>query len=323
MSGRPEESPEHLMRLRRYTISVTDRTTGVERRLSIAGVPVLAGLGALAVVPVLIGLGAAWKADADVAALHASHSRLEVENASYRAATEALTGQIHALQSAIGDLGAQAALDPALTEAMEKLPALVKTQAMGGTATSEGAARQDPSYAALSALANADDTFGLLRALLEGLESRLLVVRRDVERRNALAESTPSIWPVHGWISSTMGWRRDPMTGEADYHGGLDIAADRGQPVYATASGTVTLARYQGAYGNLVVVDHGFGLETRYGHLSAFDVSQGDHVQRGDIIGRVGATGRATGNHLHYEVLATGKLLNPLQLLTQQKPRDR
>jgi murein DD-endopeptidase MepM/ murein hydrolase activator NlpD len=311
------------MPVRRYTIAVTDRTTGVERRLSVAVLPVLAGLGAMAVLPVLVGLGAAWKAESDVAALHASHARLEVENASYRAATEALTGQIHALQSAIGDLGAQAALDPDLTQAMEKLPALVKTQAMGGTATSERAARQDPSYAALSALATADDTFGLLRTLLEGLESRLLVVRRDVELRAALADATPSIWPVHGWISSTMGWRRDPMTGEADYHGGLDIAADRGQPVYATAAGTVTLSRYQGAYGNLVVVDHGFGLETRYGHLSAFEVAAGDRVQRGDVVGRVGATGRATGNHLHYEVVANGRLLNPLQLLTQQKPRDR
>jgi murein DD-endopeptidase MepM/ murein hydrolase activator NlpD len=311
------------MPVRRYTITVTDRTTGVERRLSVAVLPVLAGLGAMAVLPVLVGLGAAWKAESDVAALHASHARLEVENASYRAATEALTGQIHALQSAIGDLGAQAALDPDLTQAMEKLPALVKTQAMGGTATSERAARQDPSYAALSALANADDTFGLLRTLLEGLESRLLVVRRDVELRAALADATPSIWPVHGWISSTMGWRRDPMTGGADYHGGLDIAADRGQPVYATAAGTVTFSRYQGAYGNLVVVDHGFGLETRYGHLSTFAVAAGDRVQRGDVVGRVGATGRATGNHLHYEVVANGRLLNPLQLLTQQKPRDR
>jgi murein DD-endopeptidase MepM/ murein hydrolase activator NlpD len=311
------------MPVRRYTITVADETTGVERRLPVAVVPVLAGLGAMTVLPVLVGLGAAWKAESDVAALHASHARLEVENASYRAATEALTGQIHALQSAIGDLGAQAALDPDLTQAMERLPALVKTQAMGGTATSERAARQDPSYAALSALASADDTFGLLRTLLEGLESRLLVVRRDVERRAALADATPSIWPVHGWISSTMGWRRDPMTGEADYHGGLDIAADRGQPVYATAAGTVTFSRYQGAYGNLVVVDHGFGLETRYGHLSAFEVAAGDRVQRGDVVGRVGATGRATGNHLHYEVVANSRLLNPLQLLTQQKPRDR
>ena len=118
-----------------------------------------------------------------------------------------------------------------------------------------------------------------------------------------------------------MGRRTDPMTGGADYHPGLDIAGDKGQPVYATAAGVVTHAGRQGAYGNLIVIDHGFGLETRYGHLSGFQVHQGDRVQRGDLIGRLGATGRATGNHLHYEVLANGRLLNPLKLLTQQKPR--
>ena len=167
-----------------------------------------------------------------------------------------------------------------------------------------------------------EDTFGLLRSLLESLESRLHVVRRNVERRNALAEATPSIWPAHGWISSTMGSRRDPLTGGADFHAGLDIAGERGQPVYATAAGTVTQVGYQGAYGNLVAIDHGFGLETRYGHLLNFAVKKGAQVKRGDVIGHVGATGRATGYHLHYEVLANGRLLNPLQLLTQ-KPRDR
>ena len=120
-----------------------------------------------------------------------------------------------------------------------------------------------------------------------------------------------------------MGRRTDPMTGGADYHPGLDIAGDKGQAVFATADGVITHAGRQGAYGNLIVIDHGFGLQTRYGHLSGFQVRQGDRVQRGDMIGRLGATGRATGTHLHYEVLANGRLLNPLKLLTQQKPRDR
>jgi len=113
------------------------------------------------------------------------------------------------------------------------------------------------------------------------------------------------------------------VTGGADFHAGLDIAAERGQPVYATAEGTVAGAEYHSDYGNLIVLNHGFGIETRYGHLSAFSVSKGQTVKRGDIIGRVGATGKATGPHLHYEVLASGRLLNPLKLLTQQKPRDR
>jgi murein DD-endopeptidase MepM/ murein hydrolase activator NlpD len=108
----------------------------------------------------------------------------------------------------------------------------------------------------------------------------------------------------------------------SDFHPGLDIAGDRGQPVYATAAGTISFAGRQGAYGNLIVISHGYGLETRYGHLQSFSVKDHEQVQRGDVIGRVGSTGRSTGNHLHYEVLANGTLLNPLRLLTNQKPRD-
>ena len=275
--------------------------------------------------PVLVGIGAAWKAKSDVSGVYTNQQALELENSSYRTATEELSGQIESLQSAIADLGARAALDPSLARTMEKLPALVKARAMGGNVASSGAStRQESPYArTLSALSNPDDTFGLLRALLEGLESRLQSVRSNVEKRNALAAATPSIWPARGWLTSTMGPRIDPVTGDSDYHNGLDIAGDKGQPIYATAAGVVTHAGYQGAYGNLIVVDHGFGLETRYGHLSGFLVQNGDHVQRGEMIGRLGATGRTTGNHLHYEVMANGRLLNPLQLLTQQKPRDR
>ena len=308
---------------RRYTILLADRTSGVVRRVTFAARPAVAVACAVAALPVLVGVGAAWKARSDVASLYASHQALDTENMNYRAATEALAGQIASLQSTLEELTSRSALDPALAKAIEKLPAFVKNRAMGG-GTATAAKRPEASYTrTLTALANPDDTFGLLRTLLEGLESRLDVVRLDVEKRNKLAEATPSMWPVHGWLSSTMGVRTDPVTGGADFHHGLDIVGDKGQAVIATAAGTVREASYQSGYGNLIVLDHGFGLQTRYGHLSAFTVKAGDHVNRGDLIGRVGATGRATGNHLHYEVLANGRLLNPLQLLTQQRPRDR
>jgi murein DD-endopeptidase MepM/ murein hydrolase activator NlpD len=305
---------------RRYTILVADRTTGVVRRVTVAVRPAVVFACAIVTLPVLVGIGAAWKAKSDVADLYVSERALEQENASYRTATAELSSQIQSLQTAITDLGARAALDPSLARAMETLPAFVKSRAMGGSVGTT--AKQEATYTnALTALANPEDTFGLLRTLLEGLESRLNVVQRNVEKRNALANATPSIWPAHGWLTSTMGRRTDPMTGGADYHPGLDIAGDKGQPVYATAAGVVTHAGRQGAYGNLIVIDHGFGLQTRYGHLSGFQVQEGARVQRGDLIGRLGATGRATGTHLHYEVLANGRLLNPLKLLTQQKPR--
>ena len=309
---------------RRYTILLADRTSGVVRRATIGIRPLLIVAAVVLTIPILIGIGAAWKASSEAADLRQRHHALEIENANYRDATQALAGQIESLQTAIADLSARSALDPSLANAMNRLPAIVKSRAMGGTSV---APPKEPgldlSYArTLSALASPEDTFGLLRTLLESLQDRLNMLARNVDRRNALANATPSMWPAFGWLSSTMGPRRDPVTGGADYHGGLDIAGERGQPVYATASGTVREVGFQGAYGNLIVIDHGFGLQTRYGHLLKSRVKPGTKVQRGDIIGQVGATGRATGYHLHYEVSANGRLLNPLQLLTQ-KPQSR
>ena len=306
---------------RRYTILIADRTSGVVRRVTISAGPAVAVACAMVTLPVLIGIGAAWKAKSEVATLYSSNRSLEAENANYRGATEALSEQIESLQSVVADLGARSALDPALARAVEKLPAFVKNRAMGGSAAMAPVAQQSAYAKTLSALAAPDDTFGLLRNVLEGLQSRLHDVRYMVERRNALAAATPSIWPAHGWLTSRMGSRQDPVSGGDDFHAGLDIAGEKGQPIYATAAGRISEASYQSGYGNLVVVDHGFGLETKYGHLSSFTVKPGQSVKRGDVIGRLGATGRATGYHLHYEVRANGRLLNPLQLLTQQKPR--
>jgi murein DD-endopeptidase MepM/ murein hydrolase activator NlpD len=311
------------MSKRRYTLVVAEQTSGLERKVRISLGPVLVALGAVVTLPVLMGLGAAWKAKADVSSLYENQRALELENANFRQATAALSGQIESLQSAITDLGSTAALEPGLAKAMANLPAFVKAKAMGSGATARGP-KSNPSYAStLAALTSPDDTFGLVRTLLEGLESRLSLVKQSVERRDALATATPSIWPTHGWLTSPMGYRTDPVNGESgDFHPGLDIAGERGQPVYATAAGRVTFAEPHGTYGNLIVIDHGYGLETRYGHLQSFTVGKGEQVKRGDVIGRVGSTGRATGNHLHYEVLANGTLLNPLRLLTNQKPRD-
>ena len=298
---------------RRYTIVLADRRTGVVRRFTVGLWPTVAAGTFVLALPVLIGTGAALKARSDVTALYASASALDIENANYRVATEALSGQIQGLQSAINELGANAALDPSLASAMDRLPAVVKNRAMGGAGATASA------LGSLPALQSPENTFGLLREILQGIESRLTDARSDVERRNALAAATPSIWPAHGWLSSSVGRRTDPITGGDDFHHGLDISADAGSPIYSTADGTVTVARREGAYGNLVTIDHGYGLETRYGHMSKFDVKVGAKVKRGDIVGRVGSTGRATGPHLHYEVRVNGRLLNPLQLLLQQR----
>jgi len=187
---------------------------------------------------------------------------------------------------------------------MDRLPAIVKSRAAGG-----------PTSLFTPALRTPEDTFGALRDLLYDLEGRLQLVQTDVERRQALAAATPSIWPTHGWLTDSFGRRRDPFTGEPEYHTGLDISADKGEPVYATANGTVESAESSGSYGNMVVISHGFGITTRYAHLDSFRVTSGQAVRRGEVVGFAGSTGRATGDHLHYEVLVYGRQLNPLNFL--------
>jgi murein DD-endopeptidase MepM/ murein hydrolase activator NlpD len=302
------------MSARRYTVVIADRSSGVLRQVNVSLRRTVLSIVAVLALPVLIGLGAKWSARVELEDLKASNSLLQVENGSYRAATGELTGQIQSLENVINDLGSRASLDPTQARAMQRLPAVVKTRAAGGANVPANSAIAEIAAAALS---SPEDTFGVLRDLLHGLENRLRYVRRDVERREALANATPSIWPAHGWLTGTFGGRSDPFTGEPGYHQGLDIATEKGQPVYATADGTVDSASSTGDYGNLMVISHGFGLTTRYGHLSAFAQKVGHEVKRGDIIGYVGSTGRSTGAHLHYEILANGKLINPLQLLTQ------
>ena len=107
------------------------------------------------------------------------------------------------------------------------------------------------------------------------LEDRLTSVRKGVEGRQALAAATPSIWPLTGWLTSNFGNRKDPMDGGNDFHPGIDIAADRGTPVQATADGMVEFAGYSGNYGNCIEISHGFGIGTRFGHLSGYAVHVG------------------------------------------------
>jgi len=306
------------MPAKRYTVVIADRSNGALRGLTINLRPVLMLAVSVTVLPpLLIGVGFKWSARTQIDQLRATNEVLQVENGSYRAATGELTTQIQSLENVITDLGARASLDPAAAHAIQKLPAVVKSRAAGGN--TEPGTEPDAmlSNVLAASLASPEDTFPILRGILQGLENRLRFVRGDVERREALASATPSIWPTHGWLTGTFGGRSDPFTGEPGYHQGLDISTEKGQPVYATADGTVEFSSYTGDYGNLIIIEHGFGLVTRYGHLSAFGVKPGQIVKRGDIIGYVGSTGRSTGAHLHYEILANDRHINPLQLLTQ------
>ena len=302
------------MRSPRYTVLIANRQTGAVRRLTIVRRPAVLVVGALLAVPMLIGLvglGARAARQAEVDQLAQLSEALRIENESYRAATGELATQISTLQSAISELGQDAQLDPAARRAIENLPSLVKSRAMGRGGM--GASAPTP----VASLTSPDSTFGILQGLLGSLEARLESVRSGVEKQQALAAATPSIWPVVGYLSSMWGSRKDPFTGGRDFHPGLDISANAGTPIHATADGVVESAGYAGNYGNAVVLKHGFGLSTRYGHMSRIAAHPGMKIKRGDIIGYVGSTGRATSAHLHYEILLNGQPINPLNLLAR------
>jgi murein DD-endopeptidase MepM/ murein hydrolase activator NlpD len=127
--------------------------------------------------------------------------------------------------------------------------------------------------------------------------------------------SAPSIWPVHGAVSAGFGERIDPLNGEGAFHSGMDIAAPTGTEVMAAADGMVLSASPEPGYGNAILLDHGNGMTTKYGHLSEIDVVVGQEVKRGQVIGAVGSTGRTTGPHLHYEVHVHDTPVNPATYL--------
>ena len=131
------------------------------------------------------------------------------------------------------------------------------------------------------------------------------------KNQKSLLSSTPSIWPTRGWVTSGFGFRKSPFTGLREKHEGWDIAARNGAPVRTTADGVVVVEGREYGYGNLVEIDHGYGLVTRYGHNSKHLVKVGDRVKRGQVVTLVGNTGRSTGPHLHYEVLLNGVPVNP------------
>jgi len=147
---------------------------------------------------------------------------------------------------------------------------------------------------------------------LKDLDQGVSLLNEAFEERSLMISSTPAIVPVKGLFTSGFGYRTDPFTKRRAFHSGLDIVAAPGKEIVATGDGLVTRAGRIGALGNAVYISHGYGLTTRYGHLSRVAVEAGEQVKRGDVIGHLGSTGRSTGYHLHYEVHVDGKAVNPL-----------
>jgi murein DD-endopeptidase MepM/ murein hydrolase activator NlpD len=129
------------------------------------------------------------------------------------------------------------------------------------------------------------------------------------------ANSAPNLWPVEGQVTGSFGERIDPFNGEGAFHSGVDIGSSYGAQVIAPADGRVTFSEIMGGYGKAIMIDHGNGISTRYGHLSGYAVTAGQSVHRGDVIGYVGESGRSTGPHLHYEVRINDTPVNPYKYL--------
>jgi murein DD-endopeptidase MepM/ murein hydrolase activator NlpD len=200
----------------------------------------------------------------------------------------------------------------------------------GNEPKSSGASRQisegNQEHSAVG-LEPSQDNLQAVASVKEGLEwlSKQATVQERIldelsqaaEQRSSRWASTPSIWPVKGWVTSGFGPRISPFTEKPAWHDGLDIGAMPNTPVRAPAQGRITSIGYDPKLGNIVRVDHGFGVETLYGHLAKALVKEGQRVERGDVIALVGSSGLSTGPHLHYMVKLNGQALDPTKYILE------
>jgi biotin carboxyl carrier protein len=146
-------------------------------------------------------------------------------------------------------------------------------------------------------------------------ERSLAEVASQLESKRAHLAATPAIWPTKGWLTSRFGTRVSPFTNQKQFHAGIDIAGERGTDVFAPAQGKVVFSGNRGPLGKSVIIDHGYGVRTQYGHSDDLYVKTGETVQRGQRIAALGNSGRSTGPHLHYVVEVKGKAVNPLDYI--------
>jgi murein DD-endopeptidase MepM/ murein hydrolase activator NlpD len=174
-----------------------------------------------------------------------------------------------------------------------------------------GGSKVDYTTAELLRSANLEEGIDLLKGRTAKMESDFSLLEQFAIQHATRQQYTPNIWPVRGTITSHYGNRADPFSGDAELHLGLDISALFNAQVHAPADGVVLYAARKAAYGNLLIIDHGNGLTTRYGHLSRALAKVGQKVKRGELVGLVGMTGRTTAPHLHYEVRRNDRPVNP------------
>ena len=288
-----------------YTLIVVPHAKAKFRKFQVSVRMTKWVLGSLVVLAVaLVGIVAHYTwINVEVAEL----SRLRGENLALAAKARAyeenagrLQTRVLTLQNMVTKLGLMAGVE-------ERLP----ESGLGGVG---GVSRLDATAPSLDIAASLQDMDQTISSLTRK-SSRLQAIFED---QAVLLASTPSIWPVRGYFSDKFGNRTDPFTGMPDFHPGIDVSTPRGTKVLAPADGVVTYRGRRGAYGNTLVIDHGFGIVTRYAHLEGYEVRPGQRVQRGDVIGFVGSTGRSTAPHLHYEVWVDDQLQNPIKFILEE-----
>lgn len=263
-----------------------------------------------------VGLAAGVVALTLMAALASSYARMLLKVANYNSVRdqhEALKTQYRSLEDAVTDTNAKLssleslASEVAMTYGFGRTTRPGFPQAVLALATESNSTLESSYNASLYA-------FNLMRttALSPPADP---VVRGLISTPAFDRSAIPSLWPVHGQITGGFGERLDPMSGEGEYHWGIDISARKGTDVEAPGDGVVIEAGRAPGYGKEIVLDHGNGITTKYGHLSEIDVVVGQAVREGQIIGAVGMTGKATGPHLHYEVLVHQTPVNPAKYL--------
>lgn len=183
----------------------------------------------------------------------------------------------------------------------------------GGGPESEEAAGPalDPQTISSNAIQN-------LAQKADSVERNLGSLVNMMESQTARLATTPTIWPTQGWVSSPFGYRIDPFTGKRTFHRGIDIATNFGNPIVATADGSVIEASFDKFFGRTVTISHGEGIVTQYGHLEKYIVRPGQRIKRGDLIGYVGKTGKALGPHLHYEIRISDRSVNPYNYILEE-----
>lgn len=294
---------------KRYKIQFIDSEEGVTRtvRLSLRSLRVLA-IGAGAAVA-LLTVGAVLSVYTLMnGEIHASEmAQLREANRIQQEQILQVSKRASALQQ---DLDSLRRAEDGLRAIVGAPPAAADETVQEGTISPTGGEQHAPTTADLSeALEMIEERLSTRRSSIDLLAETM---RREFPGAASYASdsaphTTPSIWPAAGYVSSPYGLRFNGT----EFHQGIDIAADMGTPIVATADGVVTAAGWNGGYGNMVDVDHGGGIVTRYGHASALAVTVGQQVRRGEVIAYVGSTGRSTGPHVHYEVRVNGAPVNP------------